>query len=95
MVGFILTKLTSFGDICRAPANGGAGRANPALPGPIFSPIMPGPWVTAVAPQGYFAGGGGGAGYTPRDPANTSGSGGVGGGGAISAELRQIGRAHV
>ena len=60
--------------------NGGIGRANPALPGPIFTPIMPAPWVSAVAPQGYFAGGGGGAGYVPRSPANTSGTGGAGGG---------------
>jgi hypothetical protein len=57
------------------PSDGGAGRAFPAFPGPLFSPAIPAPSITEIAPQGYFGGGGGGGGRS------SSGIGGVGGGG--------------
>ena len=45
--------------------HGGSGRAIPSLPAPLLAPAIPSPersaWTTAVGPQGYFAGGGGGA----------------------------------
>ena len=64
---------------------GGAGQAFPGFPGalPGFAP-MPSPWKTAVAPQGYFAGGGG-AGQN-NAPTLTI-SGGVGGGGDGNAGM--------
>lgn len=56
--------------------NGGAGYPVSVFPAPLFSVPMPAPWVTAVGPQGYFAGGGAGGGYT-----GARATGGVGGGG--------------
>lgn len=62
---------------------GGDGRAIPSLPAPILAPAIPAPersaWTTAVGPQGYFAGGGGGHVDFPigANPTN----GGAGGGG--------------
>ena len=57
-------------------APGGAGKAFPAYPGPLFGP-MPSAWKSAVGPTGLFGGGGGGGGNNgPRS------SGGSGGGGA-------------
>jgi hypothetical protein len=58
---------------------GGAGNAFPGFPGalPGFAPL-PSAWKTAVAPQGYFAGGGGGG---VNDSPSVTLPGGVGGGG--------------
>ena len=64
-----------------APGTGGAGgdgQAFPAFPGnlPAFGPL-PSAWKTAVAPQGYYAGGGGGGVYD----STVAMPGGLGGGG--------------
>ena len=60
---------------------GGSGLAVPAFPGPVFSPIMPAPWVSAVGPTGLFGGGGGGADERNPGPSALGGPGGGGRGG--------------
>ena len=63
--------------------HGGDGLALPSLPAPILAPAIPAPersaWTTAVGPQGYFAGGGGGA--LDYNGGGSFVPGGVGGGG--------------
>ena len=60
--------------------HGGDGQPFPGFPSalPAFSPL-PSAWKTAVAPQGYFAGGGGGGMYDGAG--NPTMPGGLGGGG--------------
>lgn len=60
---------------------GGSGLAIPQFPGPVFSPIMPAPWVSAVGPTGLFGGGGGGSDERNPGPAALGGPGGGGRGG--------------
>ena len=60
---------------------GGSGLAVPQFPGPVFSPIMPAPWISAVGPTGLFGGGGGGADERNPGPAALGGPGGGGRGG--------------
>lgn len=62
---------------------GGAGAPFPAYAGPLFSPVMPSPWVSTVGPTGLYAGGGGGGQYSGS--ATTGGPGGGGAGGPTSA----------
>ena len=61
--------------------NGGNGSPISAFPGPIFSPIMPAPWVSAVGPTGLFGGGGGGSDERNPSPGGVGGPGGGGRGG--------------
>ncbi len=60
---------------------GGAGLAVPQFPGPVFSPVMPPSWISAVGPTGLFGGGGGGADERNPGPAGLGGPGGGGRGG--------------
>ena len=67
-------------------ATGGDGYPAPNFPGPIFAPIMPTDFVSALGPTGLFGGGGGGAIRCSPGGANTPGPGGPGGGGRGGAE---------
>ena len=60
---------------------GGPGAPFPNFAGPLFSVIMPAPWVSTVGPTGLYAGGGGAGQYA--GPAATGGSGGGGNGGLV------------
>jgi len=71
--------------------NGGAGLAVPAFPGPIFSPIMPAPWVSAVGPTGLFGGGGGGG----DERGQPAGGAGGPGGGAQGGDFENNGRSAI
>ena len=73
---------TGSGDAGAGP--GGPGKACPAFPGPLLSPLVPAParsaWQTAVGPTGLYAGGGG-AGLYFSSPSVNRATGGPGGGG--------------
>lgn len=74
------------------PACGGTGAAGGSgkqtnFPGPAFTPIMPGDFVAALGPQGYFGGGGAGAIRCAPGSPNVAGPGGVGGGGPGGSEI--------
>ena len=68
-------------------ADGGTGMGSGGkFAGPVFSPIMPTDFVSALGPAGRFGGGGAGAIRCAPGGANTPGSGGEGGGGRGGAE---------